>query len=147
MLFLLALMVTGIVLTLIFKKNAYQAKQAVGGSFLKSLGLGFMFMVCIPIAMIILLITVIGIPIAIIAFFVYAILIYIAKIPVATFVGEKIIRALGKQGEPSLIWSMLLGLVVLTLLLNIPYLEWPLYFLVLFTGFGAILSSQRRPAS
>lgn len=147
MLFLLALMVTGIVLTLIFKKNAYQAKQAVEGSFLKSLGLGFVFMVCIPIAMIILLITVIGIPIAIIAFFVYAILIYIAKIPVAAFVGEKIIRALGKQGEPSLIWSMLLGLVVLTLLLNIPYLEWPAYFVVLFTGFGAIISSQRRSAS
>lgn len=147
MLFLLALMVTGIVLTLIFKKNAYQAKQAVGGSFLKSLGLGFVFMVCIPIAMIILLITVIGIPIAIIAFFVYAILIYIAKIPVAAFVGEKIIRALGKQGEPSLIWSMLLGLVVLTLLLNIPYLEWPAYFVVLFTGFGAIISSQRRSVS
>lgn len=147
MLFLLALMVTGIVLTLIFKKNLYQAKQAVGGPFLKSLGLGFVFMVCIPIAILILTVTVIGIPIAIIALFAYAILVYIAKIPVATFVGEKIIKALGKQGEPSLIWSMLLGLVVLTLLLNIPYLEWPIYFVVLFTGFGAILSSQRRSAS
>ncbi len=147
MLFLLALMVTGIVLTLIFKKNLHQAKQAVGDSFLKSLGLGFVFMVCIPIAILILMVTVIGIPIAIIALFAYAILIYIAKIPVATFVGEKIIKALGKQGEPSLIWSMLLGLVVLILLLNIPYLEWPIYFVVLFTGFGAILNSQRRSAS
>ncbi len=147
MLFLLALMVTGIVLTLIFKKNAYQAKQAVSGFFLKSLGLGFVFMVCIPIAILILVVTIIGIPIAIIALFAYAILVYIAKIPVATFVGEKIIKALGKQEEPSLIWSMLLGLVVLTILLNIPYLEWPVYFTLLFTGFGAIISSQRRSAS
>jgi cytoskeletal protein CcmA (bactofilin family) len=144
MLFLLALMVTGIVLTIICKRNAYQAKQAVGDSFLKSLGWGFVSIICIPIAILILVLTVIGIPIAIIALFTYAVLIYVAKIPVATFVGEKIIKALGKEGKPSLIWSMLLGLVVLTLVLNIPYLEWPLYFVILFTGFGAIISSQRR---
>jgi hypothetical protein len=145
-LFLLALMVTGIVLTLIFKKNARQAKSAVTGSFLKSLGWGFVFMVCIPIAIVILIITVIGIPVALISLFAYAILIYVAKLPVATALGEKIIKALGKEGEPSLIGSMLLGLVVLTILLNIPYLEWMIYFVVIFTGFGAILISCRQSA-
>ncbi|MGB8656654.1 MAG: polymer-forming cytoskeletal protein [Candidatus Zixiibacteriota bacterium] len=146
-LFLLALMLTGIVMTLFRKRNAYQAKQAVGNSFLKSLGLGFVFMVCIPIAIVILVVTIIGIPIALISLLGYALLVYLAKIPVATFLGDKIIRTLGKQGEPSMIWSMVLGLVILTLLLNVPYLEWPLYFLVLFTGFGAILTSERSPAS
>lgn len=146
-LFLLALMITGIVLTLIFKKKAYQAKKAVTASFLKSLGWGFVFMVCIPIAIIILIVTILGIPIAIISLFAYAVLIYIAKIPVATALGEKMIKAFGKQGEPSLIGSMLLGLIVLTILLNIPYLEWLIYFIVLFTGFGAILTSQKQPTS
>jgi cytoskeletal protein CcmA (bactofilin family) len=146
-LFLLALMITGIVLTLIFKKNAYQAKRAVTASFLKSLGLGFVFMVCIPIAIVVLFVTILGIPIAIISLFAYAVLIYIAKIPVATALGGMIIKAFGKQGEPSLIWSMLLGLIVLTILLNIPYLEWLIYFIVLFTGFGAILISCRQSAS
>jgi cytoskeletal protein CcmA (bactofilin family) len=143
-LFLLALMVTGVALTLICRRNAYQAKEALAGSFLKTLALGFVVMVCVPIAAIILIISVIGIPIAVIAVFAYAVLIYLAKIPVATFVGEKIIKGLGKEGQPSLIWSMLLGLVVLTLALNVPYLEWLIYFLVLFTGFGAIVSSQKR---
>ncbi len=146
-LFLLALMITGTVLTLIFKKKAYQAKRAVTASFLKSLGWGFVFMVCIPIAIIILIVTILGIPIAIISLFAYAVLIYIAKIPVATALGEKIIKAFGKEGEPSLIPSMLLGLIVLTFLLNIPYLEWLIYFIVLFTGFGAILTSQKQSAS
>ena len=143
-LFLLALMITGIVLTLIFKKNAYQAKKAVTASFLKSLGWGFVFMICIPIAIVFLIVTIIGIPIAIISSFAYVILIYIAKIPVATALGEKIIKAFGKQGEPSLIWSLFLGLSILTILLNIPYLEWFVYFVVLFTGFGAILTSQKQ---
>jgi cytoskeletal protein CcmA (bactofilin family) len=147
MLFLLALMVTGILLTVICRKNAYMAKQAVGDSFLKSLGWGFVFIICIPIAILLLVVTVIGIPIAVISLFAYAVLIYVAKIPVASFVGEKIIKTLGKQGEPSLIWSMLLGLVVLTLLLNVPYLEWPVYFVVLFTGFGAMVISQRRSST
>ena len=146
-LFLLALMVTGIVLTLICRKDADRAKQALADSFLRTLALGFVIFVCVPIAVIILLISVIGIPIATIALFAYAVLIYIAKIPVATFVGEKIIKALGKEGKPSLIWSMLLGLVVITLLLNIPYLDWLIYFLVLFTGLGAIISSKRRSAA
>jgi cytoskeletal protein CcmA (bactofilin family) len=146
-LFLLALMVTGVVLTLICGKNAYQTKQVIGDSFLKTLALGFVAMVCVPIAVIILIISVIGIPIAVIAVLAYAVLIYVAKIPVAIFVGEKIIRGLGKEGQPSLLWSMLLGLVVLTLLLNIPYLDWLIYFLVLFTGFGAIISSQKRSAA
>ncbi len=147
LLFLLALMITGIVLTLIFKKNAYQAKSAVTASFLKSLGLGFVFMVCIPIAIVVLIVTILGIPIAIIALFAYAVLIYIAKIPVATALGGMIIKAFGKQGEPSLIWSMILGLIILTILLNIPYLEWLIYFIVLFTGFGAILTSQKQSVS
>ncbi len=146
-LFLLALMITGIVLTLISKKNARQARTAVTDSFLKSLGWGFVFMVCIPIAILLLMLSVLGIPIALISLFAYAVLIYIAKIPVATALGGKIIKAFGKQGEPSLIWSMLLGLIVLTFLLNIPYLEWLLYFIVLFTGFGAILISCRQSAS
>lgn len=146
-LFLLALMVTGVVLTLICRKNAYLAKQAVADSFLKTLALGFVVLVCVPIAVIILIVSVIGMPIAVIALFAYAVLIYIAKIPVATFAGEKIIKALGKEGEPSLIWSMLLGLMVITLLLNIPYLDWLIYLLVLFTGFGAIISSERRSAA
>jgi cytoskeletal protein CcmA (bactofilin family) len=142
-LFLLALMITGTVLTLIFKKNAYQTKRAVTASFLKSLGWGFVFMVCIPIAIVFLIVTILGIPIAIISLFAYAALVYIAKIPVATALGEKVIKAFGKQGEPSLIPSMLLGLIILTILLNIPYLEWLIYFIVIFTGFGAILTSQK----
>lgn len=146
-LFLLALMVTGIALSLLCRKNAYHAKQAVGDSFMKSLAWGFVFIICIPIAILLLIVTVIGIPVAIIALFAYAVLVYIAKIPVATFVGERIIRGLGKRGEPSLIWSMLLGLVILTVVLNIPYLHWPIYFVVLFTGFGAIITSQRRSVS
>ncbi len=143
-LFLLALMVTGIVLILLCRKNAYQAKQAVQDSFLKSLGLGFVFIICIPIAILVMMVTIIGIPIAIISLFAYLVLAYVAKIPVAAFLGEKILKALGDKKEPSLIWSMILGLVVLTLFLNIPYLEWPIYFVILFTGFGAIITSQRR---
>jgi len=147
LIFLLALMITGVVLTILCKKNAYQAKLAVGDSFLKSMGLGFVFVICIPIGVLILAVTVIGLPIAIITLFAYLVFIYIAKIPVATFVGEKTFKIFGKKGEPSPIWSMLLGLVVLTTLLNIPYLEWPIYFVVLFTGFGAMITSQRRSTS
>ena len=146
-LFLLALMITGIVVTLIFKKGAHQAKSAVTASFLKSLGWGFVFMVCIPVAIVLLMLSILGIPIAIISLFGYAVLIYVAKIPVATALGGKIIKAFGKQGEPSLIWSMLLGLFILTFLLNIPYLEWLLYIVVLFSGFGAILFSCRQSGS
>lgn len=143
LLFLLAAIVTGLILLGISKNFVRGAKRAVTESFLKSLGLGFICLICIPIAVVILLITVIGIPIAIISLFVYLILFYISKIFVGIAFGEKILTGFKKGKEASLGWSLVVGLIIINLLTSIPYLGWIVYLAVLFIGFGAALLARK----
>lgn len=142
-LLLLAAIVTGLILLLISKNFVKGAKRAVTESFLKSLGLGFICMICIPIAGVILLVTVIGIPIAIISLFVYLILFYIAKIFVGIAFGEKILSGFKKGKEAPLGWSLIVGLIIISILTSIPYLGWIVYLAVVFVGFGAALLARK----
>lgn len=143
LLFLLAAIVTGLILLGISKNFVRGAKRAVTESFLKSLGLGFICLVCIPIAVVILLITVIGIPVAIISLFVYLILFYISKIFVGIAFGEKILTGFKKGKEAPLGWSLIVGLIIINILTSIPYLGWIVCLAVLFIGFGAALLARK----
>jgi len=142
-LLLVACIVTGLFLILIAGKYVKAAEKMVFDSFLKSLGLGFILIVCIPVAIVIFLITLIGIPIAIITLFAYLILFYISKILVGIAVGKKILTGFAKDKEAPLGWSLILGLILLTILTNIPYLGWLIYFVIVFTGFGAAILARK----
>jgi cytoskeletal protein CcmA (bactofilin family) len=141
--FLLAAILCGLFLILITKKFVKGAKEAVIQSSLKSLGLGFICLICIPIAIIILLITVIGIPIAVISLFAYLILFYIAKIFVGIALGEKILTGFKKNKDAPMGWSLITGLIVIYILTSLPYIGWIVYLAVLFIGFGAALQARK----
>lgn len=142
-LFLCASIVTGLFMLLIAKKEVKAAKEAVFKDFLKNLGLGFVFVICIPIAICILLFTVIGIPISIIVLFAYLVLFYIAKIFVGYALGERVLQLFKTNGIPAPAWSLLTGLVILYILFLIPYLHWIFYLLALFVGFGCIFQAKK----
>jgi hypothetical protein len=128
---------------LIAKKEVKAAKEAVFKDFLKDLGLGFVFVICVPIAAVILLFTMIGIPISIIVIFAYMVLFYIAKIFVGIALGEKALQLFKTNGVPSAGWSLLVGLIILYLLFLIPYLNWIIYLLTLFVGFGSVFQAKK----
>jgi cytoskeletal protein CcmA (bactofilin family) len=142
-LLLLACIVTGLFLILISKKYVQAAEKNVFDSFLKSLGLGFILMICIPVAIVVFLATVIGIPIALITLFVYLVLFYISKIFVGIAVGEKILTGFTKDKVVPLGWSLILGLIILTILTNLPYVGWIFYILIVLTGFGAAILARK----
>lgn len=141
--FMMASILGGLFLILITKKFVKGAKEAVFQSFLKSLGLGFICLVCVPIAIIILLITIIGIPIAVITLFAYLILFYIAKIFVGIALGEKILTGFKKDKEAPIGWSLVIGLIIIYILASLPYIGWIVYLAVLFVGFGAALQARK----
>ena len=128
---------------LIAKKQFKAAKESVFKDFLKNLGLGFVFVICIPIAIIILLFTVIGIPVSLTVLFAYMVLFYIAKIFVGYALGEKVLQLLKTNGVPAPVWSLLVGLVILYILFLIPYFNWIFYLLALFVGFGCVFQAKK----
>lgn len=145
-LFLLAALATGIVLMALFKNQTQKIKLTIENSFWKSLGSGFVLAIVSPIGAVILMITLVGIPLAVIVGFLYLILFYIAKIFTGLFLGEKVI-SLFKKGEIHLGWSLIVGLIALYILINLPYVGWLIYTLAFFIGLGGIVLSfkQNKP--
>ncbi len=80
-----------------------------------SLGLGFAAIIVIPIAAVILLVTVVGMPLAILTLVGYGVLLYISKIPVAHVIGRFIF------GGKSPYAGFFIGMATIMLIGNIPY--------------------------
>ncbi|OGC76664.1 MAG: hypothetical protein A2145_00520 [candidate division Zixibacteria bacterium RBG_16_40_9] len=142
-LFLLASMATGIVLMALFKNQVQKVNLTIQKSFWKSLGSGFVLAIVSPIGAIILMVTLVGIPLAVITGFLYLILFYIAKIFTGLALGEKVIQIF-KKGNIPLGWSLIVGLVLLYILVGLPYVGWLIYTLAFFIGLGGIVLSFKQ---
>ncbi|AOT69991.1 polymer-forming cytoskeletal protein [Geosporobacter ferrireducens] len=104
-----------------------------------SVGIGLTALIVIPIAAVLMMFTVIGIPLGILSLILYGILLYLARLPVGLWIGRKIL----KNEEKSLL-PMLLGLVILLLISYIPYIGRFISFAVLLFGIGTYLINIQR---
>jgi len=127
---ILGLFVTGLV---VFKlMPALMPSSMVSGSdWLKAGGVGFMTLVAVPVAAIIIAFTFIGFPIALITFILYLIACYLAKIVVAEFVGRSVMKNSGAV-------PLLVGLLLVILAVNLPWIGTLINFLLILLGLGVI---------
>ncbi|MCH7492119.1 hypothetical protein IID19_00815 [Patescibacteria group bacterium] len=119
---LFSILLIGTIIISLYKNKtmeiANQMWQRPGSKILK----GFAILIVTPIAVVILTLTVIGGPLALIITMGYFILIYLSKIYIGVAIGKKLLAA--KKKEVSLIWIMMLGIFFYALLVNIPYVGW-----------------------
>ena len=152
---LIAAVVFGSVLLALFPARGQEAANTVRRSFWASLGIGLLVLIVAPVACVLAMITLVGIPVALAVIAVYLILLYAAGIFVALALGQWII-GMRMETPPKPVGSMILGLVTLavvaTLLGMIPragwFLAWLTNFVVLTAGLGALSASwwqSRRP--
>jgi cytoskeletal protein CcmA (bactofilin family) len=132
-------LVTGLILIAAFNHHARLASDFIVSRSLVALGIGFIAFCMTPIAIMVLLITVVGIPAAVILLFMFTVFFYIAKIYVAISLGKIVNNAFRKGFEIKLGWALSIGLVILAILFNIPFLGRVVYFVTIFWGIGAIL--------
>jgi cytoskeletal protein CcmA (bactofilin family) len=119
-----------------------RAAQFVGSDPLKSLGLGFAVLVCAPVLVILLLITVIGIPVGLILLTAYLLLLFLGWLTTATFIGQKIRGVFGANRAATTGWRLLALLAALLLLWfagRIPYVGHWIQLAVLLAGMGALV--------
>lgn len=123
------------VILLALNKGAFETikkeKQEFGSIALTAL-LGFAFLVLLPIAAIMVMITVIGLPLGIIALIIYGILIYLSIIPTAYYFGNLVF---GKSIKNRFL-LMLVSLVILYVIRLIPFLGGLISFISLIFGLG-----------
>jgi len=145
---LLGLIAAGALMLLLFPAFTPAAQLNVGTAAWKSLGLGTAVVFAGPLVVLMLLITVIGIPIALVLLAAYGILCLIGYLTAAHFIGERIAQPLRKGAETSTAWRigmLAIALILLALIRMIPLAGGLVALLALLFGAGAtVLQLFRR---
>jgi cytoskeletal protein CcmA (bactofilin family) len=138
---LLMALVAGTVIVALTKDHARRTAEIIRTKPLKSLGIGFVTFICMPLVLLILLVLILTIPLMFVVMLAYLIALYIARFYVAIWLGNWILKRSGKT-DVSPIPSLLLGLLIVYLVTAIPILGTFIGIVIIFFGLGALL--QRR---
>jgi hypothetical protein len=102
----------------------------------KTVGLGFLFLVCLPVAAVVLMLTLVGIPLGVLILLGWLILAYLAKIFVGLALGDMLLGRARASRPWGMILALFIGMAIIALVVRIPYLGWLAWFIILATGFG-----------
>jgi len=142
--FLMAL-VAGVVIIFLAPKRLTSITDAIGTRPGPSAGWGAIILFLTPIAALIVCLTIIGIPVGLIAMALYGIALYLAQIPVGLFIGRWIIgRFRVVESKAIMVGALALGLVILKLLSLIPYFGFFVGLAVVLFGLGAVVAAERK---
>jgi len=131
-------LVIGLVLISIWRKQIIRLTDRMLDKVGVSIGWGAVVMFLTPIIAILLLITVIGIPLAFLLAGAWLIAIFLSKILVGIMIGRSLMDKLWHKKKDSLIWAMIIGVVVCWIIFSIPVVGWILCLVALWWGLGGI---------
>ena len=103
-----------------------------------SLLTGFVVLAAAPAAAIVLLISIAGIPLAVALVLLWLLTGYSGQLVAATWLGERVLRAVRSGSAPSVSWTLVVGVTVLVILYAVPFVGWLVRLLAVMTGLGAI---------
>jgi len=130
----------GLVLIFAGRNISLKILNKISDSPAKMLLPGLIVMLILPPIALILIFTLIGIPLALIISAWWITATYIAKIYTAIYAGQFILKKISKNSDPSLLWSLVIGVVVCWLLFAIPFLGWIIGLFAIWLGLGGIWS-------
>ena len=112
--------------------------------------LGFIALVCVPIAAVILTVTIIGIPLAFAVLLLYFLMLIVGYAAVGVVIGDAALARLRSQDAASMGWRIgaaMAAMLLLALLTRIPVVGGLLTFVALLAGVGAIVLAIRARAA
>lgn len=140
--FLMALVV-GVILLFTVRRRTVSLADSIKTNPLSSLGWGALILFVTPIAAIIVCVTVIGLPVGIIALVLYGIAIYLSQIPVALCLGRLILRRFREvESGGILVGTLATGLAILGVLGCIPVIGFLVGLATALFGLGSLVASQ-----
>lgn len=143
----LALLALGLVLLGVIPQGTSAVVTEAEARFGRSLLSGFILLVTVPIAAVLLLFTVIGIPISVMGMLLYLATLYPSQVFTAGWLGDQILRwSRGGESFRARFLPLVIGTVVLVLLFAIPYAGWAFRLVAVFVGFGALWTTLWRAA-
>lgn len=110
-----------------------------GPALARALGVGFVTVFAAPIALVLVGITIVGLPIAVAGFAAYGLCFYLAKIAVGAGVGLALVGAPASSGWRDFVWPLVAGLTLVTVATALPFVGPLLAFLVRLVGMGLVV--------
>jgi len=132
--------VLGMLLILGLPAFSREAASAIQREWWQSAGVGCMMLIGVPFAAVVLMITIIGIPLALMMVFGYVVLLMLGYVIAAIFVGDFALEKLGGDRVKSVGWRLLfllLALVLLSIVRHMPLIGGLAVALLFVAGIGA----------
>jgi hypothetical protein len=139
---LVAACLTGVVLFWLLP-GLFESKRETAVSLLRNGGVGFVTLVAIPIAAVLLGITLIGLPLALLGLMAWLAVMYLASVFVAAWIGRSVLRPRSGNGS-AFLFTLLLGLAILRVAVNLPWVGGLVGFVALVVGMGMAVSQATR---
>lgn len=124
------------------RRMGEQARGDPGMTFL----LGFIALVCVPVAAVVLVVTIIGIPLALAVLLLYLLMLIVGYAAVGVVIGDAALARLRSQDAARVGWRMgaaALAMLALAILSRIPFVGVLVAFAALLAGVGAIVVAVR----
>lgn len=138
MIFLFGSLLMGVAMILISRDQVIAITEEIKKNAALDGLIGIGLIVVIPVLLILIGITLVGIPIAIAGFAIYTLVFLIAKVFVGITIGLLLLGLLKKNGRISLGWALLVGMIILAIGYKIPIVGWIAYVLAWAVGAGAL---------
>jgi len=138
--FTLGVVLLGALLVLGLPGFSREAAATIRRESWQSAGIGCVMLIGVPFAIVVLMITVIGIPLALMMIFGYIVLLMLGYVIAALFVGDLALERLGAERAKSLSWRvlfLLIALVALSLVRQVPLIGGLVVALLFVAGIGA----------
>ncbi|HLC87549.1 MAG TPA: hypothetical protein VJG66_00650 [Patescibacteria group bacterium] len=138
---LISLAIIGLLIIRFFPKFSDETAKVIETNFWTNLVAGLLALLVVPVTFVLLLITIIGMPLAFLLLFAFGLATYVSKIFVSIWLGNFLAKKLNQKWN--LYVSALIGLISLTVLSLIPIVGVLVGMVVLFVGLGALLINKR----
>ncbi|MEZ5552283.1 MAG: zf-HC2 domain-containing protein [Pseudomonadales bacterium] len=135
----LATLASGLVLFALFPALRSLRIQS-GAELLIAAGFGAVTLIATPVLAVVAVVTLIGAPLGIATFLLWLMCLYAAIIVVASFIGNLLLAGRGPATDnQARVLPLLMGLVIVFVLINLPFLGGPLRLLTIVVGLGLIV--------
>ncbi len=133
-----AAIVIGLVLVTLWKDRIKNLTDGMTNKVGRSIGWGAIIMFLTPVAVVLLFMTVIGIPLGLILIGIWIIALFISKVIAGIAIGQIVFAKIWPKKKFSLIWPMVAGIVVSWIIFSIPVIGWMLSLVAVWWGLGSL---------
>jgi cytoskeletal protein CcmA (bactofilin family) len=138
----LSAMLVGLVLVALFRRVFPPMTGAIGGEPMIGALIGFGAFLVVPAASLLAIVLIVSLPLGLVSLLLFLIALYLAQMPVAAWLGGRLLSLLG-SAAPSPYLAIVLGLLVLHLVFLVPYLGTLLKLAAIWLGLGAMILATR----